>query len=104
MAILVQRASHSSILKVQDHNASDTVLYSISNHIENGARPLPVGGQNYSSSLFGNTEDAVPQKPFGFGIHTSGWLILQHDGSVSNISALKHHLKQDNQFQFSPRI
>lgn len=38
---------------------------------------LPVGGENYSSSLFGDTEDAVPKKPLGFWVHTSGGLILK---------------------------
>lgn len=37
---------------------------------------LPVGGENYSSSLFGDAQDAVPQKPFGFWVHASGGLIL----------------------------
>lgn len=39
--------------------------------------PLPVWGENYSSPLFGDAEDAVPQKPFGFWVHSSGGLILQ---------------------------
>lgn len=79
MAILVQRASHSSILNKKKCSIIITQvirLCSISNLNKGGAHPLPVGGQNYSSALFGDTEDAVPQKPFGFRVHTSGWLIL----------------------------
>lgn len=37
---------------------------------------LPVGGENYSSSFFSDTEDAVPQKSFGLWVHTCGGLIL----------------------------
>lgn len=43
---------------------------------------LPVRGENYSSSLFGDTEDAVPQKPFGFWVHASGGLILRERGNI----------------------
>lgn len=62
--------------KEHHNHTSGTRLYIISNHNKDRARPLPVGGQNYSSSLFGDTEDAVPQEPFGFRVHTSSWLIL----------------------------
>lgn len=82
MAILVQRASHSSMLNKKRFSAiivpSGTHLYRISNHNKVRAHPLPVGGQNYSSPLLGDTEDAVPQKPFSFRVHTSGRLILYH--------------------------
>lgn len=37
----------------------------------------PVWCENDRASLFDDTQDAVPQEAPGFGVHSSGWLILQ---------------------------
>lgn len=37
----------------------------------------PVWCENDRASLFDDTQDAVPQEAPGFGVHPSGWLILQ---------------------------
>lgn len=48
-----------------------------------------MGGENYSSSLFGDAEDAVPQKPFSFRVHAGGGLVLRR---VKEIKELRKRL------------
>lgn len=77
---------------VQTRWAKSTIDYPPS--IRHVHRPLPVWGKNYSSSLFGDTEDAVPQKPFGFWVHSSRGLILKTragNGSVVKQLNTKHY-------------